>query len=127
MLPSSQQPLKNVWAAVIYGSGTGESQSVYAFDAEGNMRSGWIQDEKGIWYFMSDTQDSSYGAMVRGWIMTGGKWYYLSPVNGSMLTGWQEIEGKWYLLAGDGSLYVNTTTPDGFPVDSNGAWIRETP
>ena len=127
VLPSSQQPLKNVWAAVIYGSGTGESQSVYAFDAEGNMRSGWIQDEKGIWYFMSDTQDSSYGAMVRGWIMTGGKWYYLSPVNGSMLTGWQEIEGKWYLLAGDGSLYVNTTTPDGFPVDSNGAWIRETP
>jgi len=91
------------------------------------MRTGWIQDDKGLWYYMSDTQGSSYGAMVKGWIFSAGKWYYLSPVTGSMMTGWQEVEGNWYLLAGDGSLYVNTTTPDGYPVDANGVWLRETP
>ena len=127
VLKNSAEPLKSSWAAIVYGSGEGQSLATYAFDAQGNMRTGWIQDDKGLWYYMSDTQGSSYGAMVKGWIFSAGKWYYLSPVTGSMMTGWQEIEGKWYLLAGDGSLYVNTTTPDGYPVDANGVWLRETP
>lgn len=127
VLKNSAEPLKSSWAAIVYGSGEGQSLATYAFDAQGNMRTGWIQDDKGLWYYMSDTQGSSYGAMVKGWIFSAGKWYYLSPVTGSMMTGWQEVEGKWYLLAGDGSLYVNTTTPDGFPVDANGVWLRETP
>lgn len=127
VLKNSAEPLKSSWAAIVYGSGEGQSLATYAFDAQGNMRTGWIQDDKGLWYYMSDTQGSSYGAMVKGWIFSAGKWYYLSPVTGSMMTGWQEVEGNWYLLAGDGSLYVNTTTPDGFPVDANGVWLRETP
>ena len=127
VLKNSAEPLKSSWAAIVYGSGEGQSLATYAFDAQGNMRTGWIQDDKGLWYYMSDAQGSSYGAMVKGWIFSAGKWYYLSPVTGSMMTGWQEVEGKWYLLAGDGSLYVNTTTPDGFPVDANGVWLRETP
>ena len=127
VLKNSAEPLKNSWAGIIYGSGEGQSLATYAFDAQGKMRTGWIQDDKGLWYYMSDTQGSSYGAMVKGWIFSAGKWYYLSPVTGSMMTGWQEVEGKWYLLAGDGSLYVNTTTPDGYPVDANGVWLRETP
>ena len=127
VLKNSAEPLKSSWAAIVYGSGEGQSLATYAFDAQGKMRTGWIQDDKGLWYYMSDTQGSSYGAMVKGWIFSAGKWYYLSPVTGSMMTGWQEVEGNWYLLAGDGSLYVNTTTPDGYPVDANGVWLRETP
>ena len=42
------------------------------------------------------------------------------------------IEGKWYYFAPanmpdgrpEGSLYTNTTTPDGYKVDVNGEWIQ---
>ena len=46
-----------------------------------------------------------------------------------METGWKKVDGKWYYLepvAGQnkGHLFVNTVTPDGYKVDSNGAWIE---
>ena len=51
-----------------------------------------------------------------------------------MLTDWQELGDGWYFLnpvsqPGHpyGSLYVGEITPDGYPVDENGRWIRETP
>ena len=81
-----------------------------------------------------------------------GRWYYLSPFTGVMLMGWQKIDGIWYYLTADsqqktwtfnegskrweytnqngrplGSLYINEMTPDGYQVDENGAWTRETP
>ena len=46
-----------------------------------------------------------------------------------MYTGWNEIDGKSYYfepVAGQdqGHLYRGTTTPDGYQVDENGAWIN---
>ena len=61
-------------------------------------------------------------------------WYYLHTqydnTRGHMYTGWHEIDGKWYYFntAADkgtlGAILANTTTPDGYQVDANGAWIR---
>ena len=46
---------------------------------------------------------------------------------GRMLTGWQWIGGNCYYLdpqgQNEGALYRNTTTPDGFTVDSEGRWV----
>ena len=73
--------------------------------------------------------------MMEGWHFSqpDGKWYYLNKVTGYMLTGWQEVDDKWYYLTPvelksaaqpHGSLFVNTQTPDGHPVNSNGEWIN---
>ena len=62
------------------------------------------------------------------------KWYYLNQFTGGMATGCRSwaitgissvpearAESRW------DTLYVNEITPDGYMVDENGRWMRETP
>jgi len=49
--------------------------------------------------------------------------------NGTMQTGWQQIDGVWYYFNAaqgptQGMMLTNTTTPDGYQVGANGAWIH---
>ena len=110
----------------------------------------WIQDEKGWWYKRADGSypknswgyeaynGKSYwyyfldsGYMATGWVDVNGSKYYLFPNSdgwkGRMLTGWQWIDGNCYYLdtqgQNEGALYKNTTTPDGYAVDSEGRWV----
>ena len=110
----------------------------------------WIQDEKGWWYKRPDGSypknswgyeaynGKSYwyyfldsGYMATGWVDVNGSKYYLFPNSdgwkGRMLTGWQWIDGNCYYLdsqgQNEGALYRNTTTPDGYAVDSEGRWV----
>ena len=110
----------------------------------------WVQDEKGWWYKSADGSypknswgyeaynGKSYwyyfldsGYMATGWVDVNGSKYYLFPNSdgwkGRMLTGWQWIDGNCYYLdsqgQNEGALYRNTTTPDGFTVDSEGRWV----
>ena len=110
----------------------------------------WIQDEKGWWYKRPDGSypknswgyeaynGKSYwyyfldsGYMATGWMDVNGSKYYLFPNSdgwkGRMLTGWQWIDGNCYYLdsqgQNEGALYRNTTTPDGYAVDSEGRWV----
>ena len=80
------------------------------------------------WYYFGPD-----GNMMTGWLTYKLSRYYLNPIadgtRGRMLTGWQFIFGKWYYLEpeedkDEGHLYVNTTTPDGYQVDSYGAWVK---
>ncbi|WP_182430586.1 hemoblobin-interacting domain-containing protein [Clostridium sp. OM02-18AC] len=76
---------------------------------EGRMHTGWIKDEKGAWYFYSTNADVTEGAMVSGWQWIDGRCYYFEPESG-------EHPGK---------MFTNGTTPDGYPVDQDGAWLDE--
>ena len=60
--------------------------------------------------------------MATGWIFVDNKWYYLKP-DGAMAIGWILVNDKWYYLSQDGSLVVAATTPDGYKVGEDGAWI----
>ncbi|MGC6177911.1 DUF6273 domain-containing protein [Lacrimispora sp. 38-1] len=82
------------------------------------------------WFYFDD-----FGYMVTGWQQIGGRWYFFNPVSdgskGSMLTGWHWVDGYCYYLAENpdshypqGAMYENTRTPDGFRVNSSGAWIN---
>ena len=63
--------------------------------------------------------------MAKGWRQIDGKWYYLRS-NGAMAKNyWEESQdGVWYYLGADGVMMTNATTPDGYRVGADGAWIR---
>lgn len=54
---------------------------------------GWIQSG-GYWFYL----DSSTGAMKIGWIEIGGNKYYLAS-SGVMKTGWFKDGNKWYFMS----------------------------
>ena len=100
------------------------------------MDTGWYQDAEGEWYYLNSQQGRDEGCLRIGWYFDekDAKWYYLNQFTGGMLVGWQNVGDNWYYLspvkaAGHplGSLYTGELTPDGYPVDENGRWIRETP
>jgi glucan-binding YG repeat protein len=65
---------------------TTDSATVTPMDFSGKSN-GWnyIGDH---WYYVKN------GASVRGWIKSGGVWYYLDPSdNGAMATGWFDVPG----------------------------------
>lgn len=112
----------------------------------------WVMNEKGWWYSYDDGtwpsnawvylpwKDTSQwyyfngeGYMVTGWHHWQNNWYYLYPQadgnRGYMFTGWHEIGGKWYYFSkvndsSLGAMAYDTTTPDGYKVDKDGAWIQ---
>ena len=146
--------LENQWADIVYTYGGVSKTFTYHFGANGVMDSGWYQDSTGKWYFLSTDHNGWFGGLTKGWHLdaSDGNWYYLNLMDGAMLSGWQEIDGAWYFLNPRsteqtwfwnqeaerweyrqgksrpfGAMYRNEMTPDGYPVDDRGAWIRETP
>ena len=83
------------------------------------------------WSKSNDSWTYIYNGQTHtGWLQTSEGWYYMDLSTGHMSTGFKQIDGKWYYFntASDkgtlGAMLANTTTPDGYQVDANGAWIR---
>ncbi len=70
------------------------------------------------WYFFDDD-----GYMKTGWFQNNGKWYYCNT-DGEMKTGWIQDGDKWYYCNESGEMLADTTTPDGYRVGPDGAWMR---
>ena len=93
----------------------------YFFDNNGNMYQGSVCLNN-QWYRFDDVN----GNLRLGWYKSpeNGKWYYYNMTNGTLVAGqWITDNGKMYLLAGDGTMYENTVTPDGHTVDASGAMV----
>lgn len=52
-------------------------------------------------------------------------WYYFDEEGQSKYNTWAEVDGKWYYFNGQSIMLADTTTPDGYKVGSDGAWITE--
>lgn len=111
---NSQTYPKNSWECI---PSNGKNLWYY-FDNEGYMKTGWISDSKGNWYFLNadgsmavntwyyDGTDWFYmndqGIMQTGWILWNNDWYYLNPVSngtkGAMQTGWLFVDNNWFYL-----------------------------
>lgn len=80
----------------------------------------WSNDEYGWKYTYLDTNLDAVGVAVIDEL-----WYFFDSL-GYMQTGWVEINGySYYFDTVDGTMLVNTTTPDGYRVGADGVWIPD--
>ncbi len=84
----------------------------------GSTSGAWLKDGVGWWYCNADR---SY--TVNNWQYIDNYWYFFDG-NGYMVTGWIDWNGKWYYCVESGQMLHDTTTPDGYYVGSDGAWIQ---
>ncbi|WP_313581216.1 hypothetical protein [Lacrimispora sp.] len=78
----------------------------------------WLKDSTGWWYCNAD---KSY--TISNWQYIDDCWYYFNK-SGYMVTGWIHWNSIWYYCGESGAMLINTTTPDGYEVGSDGAWIQ---
>lgn len=65
-------------------------------------------------------------AYAAEWKQDSKGWWWQED-NGSYPTSsWKNIGGKYYYFGADGYMLHDTTTPDGYKVGSDGAWIEKT-
>ena len=89
-------------------------------DSTGIMKTGEIE-VAGHHYYLEDS-----GAMKQGWLKKANDWYFYKT-DGSRAVGWIKDKDKWYFLKENGQLVVNGKTPEGYTVDSSGAWLVDVP
>lgn len=71
-------------------------------------------------------EENEFGVRVyleNQWKQVWGYWYYFDETGRSLCNTWKEINGKWYYFDQWSIMQHDTTTPDGYYVGSDGAWI----
>ena len=105
------------------------------------IKLGWNQNAVGWWY-CTDVKEYCYHencwqlidgeyylfndkgyAVHDQWSKWKDKWYYLRDNCMMAKSQWLYINDEWYCFNKDGVMYENCTTPDGYKVDEDGAWI----
>lgn len=65
----------------------------------------------------------AFPALAGEWKQDAAGWRYDNGNSTFSNSGWQWIDGKCYYFTEAGYCLIDTTTPDGYTVDGNGAWI----
>jgi hypothetical protein len=88
--------------------------------ADGTKATGWYTDTTGTWYY-----SNANGIMLaNAWAQdSAGAWYYLGGSGAMTVNAWVQSGGKYYYVGATGAMLVNTTTPDGYWVGADGAWV----
>ena len=66
-------------------------------------------------------------AYAAEWKQDSVGWWWQNDDGSYPTSTWKEINGKQYYFGSDGYMYHDTTTPDGYTVGSDGAWIESIP
>ncbi len=102
-----------------------EDWKYYSGTTRDSLKKGWHLDpQDGRWYYLR----LSDGLMLKEWQNIDGVWYYFNPYT-AMWTWEKHSDGEWYYKKIPnsrplGSMYSNETTPDGYFVNANGAWVK---
>lgn len=68
----------------------------------------------------------SVPAWAGEWRSDSHGWWYAEDDGSYPVSQWREINGKHYYFGADGYMLAGTTTPDGYQVGADGAWIPDT-
>lgn len=83
-------------------------------------RGTWTKDEKGYKFTDINAETAS-----SSWKKINGEWYFFNE-DAYMVTGWNYINDVWYYMdIESGAMLKNTTTPDGYKVGIDGAYIAQ--
>lgn len=79
------------------------------------------------WAYLTGKEDENGWEeyLTNQWKQVWGYWYYFDESGRSLYNAWKEIDGKWYYFDQWSVMQHDTTTPDGYYVGSDGAWIPE--
>ena len=124
----------------------------YYRNQNGTNVEGWLRTYDAKWYLFEYDQtvnEKDRGKMIRGFRYVTDAWFFFNgngqmatdfkEINnntyyfettkdrneGKMATGWKKIGEKWYYFAFNGIMLRNQTTPDGYRVGQDGAWIDD--
>lgn len=67
---------------------------------------------------------TSPAQQTEGWQNDAVGWWWRNADGSYPMNAWKEIDGKQYYFGSDGYMLSNTTTPDGYFVGADGAWIQ---
>jgi len=76
-----------------------------------------------LFFVMILTVFSVMPAYAGTWKKDGQGWWYQTDDGDYYRRGWKWIDHKCYYFDHQGYCWMNGTTPDGWTVDQNGAWI----
>lgn len=136
--------VKNAW----YLYKEGYTLQWYFFEADGSPAEGWKQYGSDWYYFyegmalvgdyIMEYQGTDYyynfatdGRMLKqlpvqnGWIQNGSIWYYWDG-DGLVTEEWRTIGGYDYYFDIDGWMVTSSVADDGYVVDANGHWVKNT-
>ena len=103
---------------VKYVDGTAAGQNRTNLNGSTAASGSWKQDSAGWGYLNSD---GSWPA--KSWQSIDGRWYFFNEA-GYMAAGWILWNGKYYYCdPQSGRMLAGETTPDGYKVGADGAWI----
>ncbi|EXG87856.1 hypothetical protein K413DRAFT_4757 [Clostridium sp. ASBs410] len=68
---------------------------------------------------------STFVSFAGEWKQNDKGWWYQNDDGSYVTSSWKEIDGKQYYFGWHGYMLHDTTTPDGYYVGSDGAWIPD--
>lgn len=87
---------------------------------EGMSQVGGGKDILTYYYYYEDDTTA-----FNEWKQVWDNWYYFGEDGISKYNTWAEIDGNWYYFDQWSIMLHDTTTPDGYQVGADGAWITE--
>ena len=92
------------WATMVSDMLLELGSKTYWINPDGSMRTGWIQDEYGVWYYA----DPSSGVLASGWKSIKGEWYYFDSEWLWLLTDdWIRDSAGWCYMDSNGKMTKN--------------------
>lgn len=76
-------------------------------------------------YYFKFAKDAAVATVTSAWVKDTNGWWIKNSDGSYVANSWyQDADEKWYYMGEDGYMLTNTTTPDGYPVNTDGVWVQ---